>query len=41
MVRFDAISKGVLDLGDLYFFVLMMALWLLASVAVIDARRRA
>jgi ABC-2 type transport system permease protein len=39
LVRFDAISKGVLDLGDLCFFVLMILLWLLASVAVIDSRR--
>ena len=41
LVRFDAISKGVLDLGDLCFFLLMMLLWLLASVAVIDSRRTA
>jgi ABC-2 type transport system permease protein len=41
LVRFDAISKGVLALADLGFFVLMMLLWLLATVAIIDFRRAA
>lgn len=41
LVRFDAISRGVIDLGDLGFFLMMMVLWLLASVALIDARRTA
>ena len=37
LVRFDAISKGVLDARDLFYFVLVAALWLLATVIVIDA----
>jgi len=36
LVRFDAISKGVLDARDLWYFVVVGALWLLATAIVID-----
>jgi ABC-2 type transport system permease protein len=39
LVRFDAISKGVLDLRDLFYFLLMIALWLAATVIVIDMKK--
>lgn len=39
LVRFDAISKGVLDLQDIFFFLLMMAAWLMATVVVIDMKK--
>lgn len=39
LVRFDAISKGVLDLQDIFFFLLMMAVWLMATVVVIDMKK--
>ena len=39
LVRFDAISKGVLDFRDLFYFLLMIGLWLLATVIVIDMKK--
>lgn len=39
LVRFDAISKGVLDLRDIFFFLLMMVVWLAATVVVIDMKK--
>jgi ABC-2 type transport system permease protein len=37
--HFEAISRGVLDLRDLMFFVLSMAAWLTAGVLVLDLKR--
>jgi len=39
LIRFDAISKGVLDLRDLLYFVSLMAAWLLATAIVIDLKK--
>jgi ABC-2 type transport system permease protein len=39
MRHFEAISRGVLDLRDLLFFVLSMAAWLTAGVLVLDLKR--
>jgi ABC-2 type transport system permease protein len=39
--HFNAITKGLIDLRDLVFFVSMIAFWLLASVVVVDAKRAA
>ncbi|RIK93607.1 MAG: ABC transporter permease [Proteobacteria bacterium] len=39
LTHFNAISKGVIDLRDLVFFVGMMAVWLFANVIVVDAKR--
>ncbi|MHA6202890.1 ABC transporter permease subunit [Dyella soli] len=37
--HFEAISRGVLDLRDLLYFVLSMAAWLTAGVLVLDLKR--
>jgi ABC-2 type transport system permease protein len=37
--HFEAISRGVLDLRDLLFFVLSMAAWLTAGVLILDLKR--
>lgn len=39
LIRFDAISKGVLDLRDLLYFMSLMAVWLLATAIVIDLKK--
>lgn len=39
LIRFDAISKGVLDLRDLLYFISLMAAWLLATAIVIDLKK--
>jgi len=37
--HFEAISRGVLDLRDLVYFLLSMATWLTAGVLVLDLKR--
>lgn len=39
LIRFDAISKGVLDLRDLLYFISLMAVWLYATAIVIDLKK--
>jgi len=39
LTHFDAITKGVIDLRDLVFFVSMIAFWLFANAIVIDLRK--
>ena len=39
LVRFDAISKGVIDLRDLLFFISLITVWLIASAVVIDLKK--
>ena len=39
LTHYDSITKGVLDLGDLIFFALMMAVWLYATSIVIDMKK--
>ena len=39
LVRFESISKGVLDFRDLFYFGWMMVLWLGATVIVIDMKK--
>jgi ABC-2 type transport system permease protein len=39
--HFSAITKGLIDLRDLVFFLSMIAFWLFASVVAIDAKRAA
>lgn len=39
LVRFESISKGVLDFRDVFYFGWMMALWLGATVIVIDMKK--
>ena len=37
--RFDAISKGVLVLGDLLYFAIMISAWLLATHSIVERSR--
>lgn len=39
LTHFSAISKGVIDLRDLLYFLLMIGFWLYASVVVIDLKK--
>jgi len=39
LTHFDAISKGVLDLRDILFFLVFMASWLFASAIVIEIKK--
>lgn len=39
LMRFQAISKGVLDLRDFLFFLMLIAFWLIATVIVIDIKK--
>lgn len=39
LTHFDAISKGVLDVRDMLFFILMMVAWLIATAIVIDMKK--
>ncbi len=39
LMRFQAISKGVLDLRDLLFFLMLIGFWLIATVIVIDIKK--
>ena len=39
LTHFDAISKGVLDLRDVLYFVVMMLAWLIATAITIDMKK--
>ena len=39
LTHFDAISKGVLDVRDLLYFLIMIGFWLLATAVVIDMKK--
>ena len=39
LTHFNAISRGVIDLRDLLFFLLTIVFWLLASAVVIDLKK--
>lgn len=39
LVHFQAISKGVLDFRDLFYFLLVIGIWLAATMIVIDMRK--
>ncbi len=39
LIRFDAISKGVIDLRDLLYFVTLIAAWLAATAVVVDLKK--
>ena len=41
MSNFEAISKGVLDLRNVLYFILVILFWLYASAVVIDAKKAA
>jgi ABC-2 type transport system permease protein len=39
LAHFQAIARGVLDLGDVAYFVLTIVFWLAANASILDARR--
>ena len=39
LTRFEAISKGVIDLRDLLYFVTLIAAWLAATAVVVDLKK--
>lgn len=39
LTHFNSISKGVLDLRDIFFFVTLIAFWLFATAAIIDMKK--
>jgi ABC-2 type transport system permease protein len=39
LAHFQAIARGVLDLGDVTYFVLTIVFWLTANALILDARR--
>ena len=39
LTRFDAISKGVLDLRDILYFLMLMLFWLVATAIVLDMKK--
>ncbi len=39
LTHYDSITKGVLDLGDLCYFGIVIGLWLYATVLVIDMKK--
>ncbi len=39
LIRFDALSKGVIDLRDLLYFVTLIAAWLTATAVVVDLKK--
>lgn len=39
LTRFDAISKGVIDLRDLLYFLSLIAAWLAATAVVVDLKK--
>ncbi len=41
LVRFESITRGVIELRDLIFFLSMMAFWLFANTVAVDAKKAA
>ncbi len=39
LTRFDAISKGVLDIRDILYFLMLMAFWLATTAIVLDMKK--
>jgi len=39
LTHFNSITKGVIDLRDIVYFVILISFWLYANVVVIDARK--
>jgi ABC-2 type transport system permease protein len=39
LAHFQAIARGVLDLGDVAYFLLTIVFWLVANTLILDARR--
>ena len=41
LVRFESITRGVIELRDIIFFLSMMVFWLFANVVVVDTKKAA
>ena len=41
LIRFDSLSKGVIDLRDLLYFVTLIFAWLMATAIVVDMKKAA
>jgi len=41
LVRFESVTRGVLELRDIIFFVSMMAFWLFANMVAVDTKKAA
>jgi ABC-2 type transport system permease protein len=39
LTHFDAISKGVIDLRDMFYFISLIAIWLFANALIIHVRK--
>lgn len=39
LTHFDAISKGVIDLRDIVYFVALLSFWLFATVVIVEAKK--
>ena len=39
LLHFEAISKGVIDIRDLLYFVLLIGVWLTATTIIIDLKK--
>ncbi|HHJ4328445.1 TPA: hypothetical protein ACQJWO_005763, partial [Klebsiella pneumoniae] len=39
LTRFEAISRGVIDLRDLLYFISLMTAWLVATAVVVDLKK--
>jgi ABC-2 type transport system permease protein len=39
LTRFDGLSRGVIELRDLVFFLSLIAFWLFATTMVVDAKK--
>ena len=39
LTHFDSINKGVIDLRDIIYYLVLIAFWLYANVVVIDSRK--
>ena len=39
LAHFEAISRGVIDLRDLIYFLVLIAAWLYATVLVVDMKK--
>ncbi len=39
LTHFDAISKGVIDLRDMLYFIALIAIWLFANALIVNARK--
>ena len=39
LTHFDAISKGVIDMRDVFYFVSLIAIWLFANAIVVNSRK--